>query len=193
MVDFREYNLDEKSKQRVLVLLSLKPNKELKEGFYSEVYYLMNNEGKAFPFRFLKSNNEFHLIMFPLSKKMGWFYSKDRIGFHDSELHNTLTVPKALLFEVIEREEANLNLSIEQKELLAQGRTITVNISSKINQNSNSGNSQTTSFKDVELSQVKAIQTKNLKFDFTYFFGKNKIALKDEIKNNNINKIGNGL
>lgn len=192
MINLSGYNIDELSKERILDLISLKKNKELKEGFYSEVYYLRNNQGKAQAFRFLRYNNEFYLVVFPLERKMGWFYSKERISFHDNELQNKLTIPKALFIEVIEKEEANLNLSVEQLDLLAQGKSITISVSNKSSQNSKTNHTESTSFKDYEISKVKSIQTYSLKFDFTYFLGKNDVALKKESKNN-INIKGYGI
>lgn len=161
--------------------------KILKEGFYSDLFVVKDANGKFVRFRYYKENGKLIIVTAPLSYDL--LNTKERIGFHDKELEGTLTIPKALFLKACKEEEANFNLSEEQKELLMEGKEISVSIITK--NSSNIKNNSKTQSKDILISKSKEYLMKTIKIDWYYFLSKNTPLFKESKGLNQSLKLNN--
>ena len=143
----------------------------LKLGMYSKVFIVQNSD-KNVKIRFYNNNNRIKIaienkqkISFPLKpiqKKEG------KIALFDKELNRVLWLDKDMVTKKME-EEVNLNLSKEQKELLINGKEVTLEV-----------------FTDKKIStSTKSITKRELEHktfvaDLSFFLQKNSIVLHEK-------------
>lgn len=169
-MSFTEYeSLSDELKNEIK--LNSEKNKNLKVGFYSKSYTVVNN-GKTYKYRFhciSNSNNENHYtIIFNGNSKphKNKILENDNILFYDHELQCSLKLVK----EIFEQELVDMNLSPEQKTLLAEGNDITLNVSHNKATSNHLGNM---------ISSMKNM-TKTFSADYGYFMGKNTLFLREK-------------
>lgn len=152
---------------------NLKKHKDLKVGFYSPVYNI-NVNGENHSYRFhstLRSEKKKITIVFNKNEKINIPYRKGNIiHFYDKELKRTLKLDKSLLEEELEK-IVNYNLSSEQKELLAEGQDITLEVTSSKK-----------SIKDNKQVFVPKKELKSFVADYSFFLGKTSLLTPKEPK-----------
>lgn len=151
----------------------LKQNKNLQIGFFSQDYNFELNGKKIF-YRFHareEKGQKTFTIKFGSDLKNHNPYSKNNnLFFYDSTLKTTLHIKKSLFEEILEK-EIDFNLSTEQKELLANGHDITLNVTSNSKEKNNVS------------KIVSKKELKNFVADYTFFLGKCSLLIKETCKN----------
>jgi hypothetical protein len=104
-------------------------------------------------------------------KKHKPFIKNSEIFFYDQELKKTMKINKDLFND----EVVNMGLSDEQKELLAEGKDVTLDVSASLN----------------KIKTHKQIVVANASFkktfvsDYSFFLGKNSLFIKESLKPKN--------
>lgn len=151
------------------MILNSERNKNLKVGFYSNIYTFENN-GITYKYRFhsiAKSNNKnqhniiFNSTVLPHKNKVS---DDGTIIFYDDVLKISLRLNN----ETFEEELTDMNLSPEQKLDLAEGKEITLNVSQLSLLNKQNGNNRLTSR-----------TTKSFIADYSFFLGKSTLFLRE--------------
>jgi len=142
-------------------------NKNLKLGFFSEVYKI-KIKGKEHSYRFHSTldltNKKVNTVIFNGKViKHKPFIKNSHIYFFDEKLKATLKINK----ELFDDEVINMDLSHEQKELLSQGKDITLQVSHKKNA--------------LSISFLK----KSFVADYSFFLGKGDLLIKESLKAKN--------
>lgn len=162
---------------------NLKRNKNLKNGFFSEDYKF-NHQGKEVSYRFrsyeVDGQKNFSIVFNSNTIKHTPYTKNNHIFFYDKKLKNTLYVKKEL-FDVILDSQIDFNLSTEQKELLAQGHDITLNVSNTCL--SNKG-------KITQIQKTTKKDLKNFVADYSFFLGKCSLLLKESTTKKAIKSLG---
>lgn len=155
------------------IQLRLKENNDLKIGFYSQDYNFMNN-GKIVSYRFHaveKKGKKAFTIKFSSDLTKHNPYSKNNnLFFYDNTLKTTLHIKKSLFDEILEK-EIDFNLSTEQKELLAEGHDVQLNVTTKSKE------------KGSISKIVSKRELKNFVADYTFFLGKCNLLIKTTAQN----------
>ena len=151
-------------------------NENLKLGFYSKVYNIkINGENHSYRFHSkvnLKSKKINTVIFNGNVQKHKPFIKNSEIFFYDKELKKTMKISKDLFND----EVINMDLSDEQKELLAEGKDITL---------------ECVSFSFNKIKNIKQVVVANTSFkktfvaDYSFFLGKNSLFMKEIIKPKN--------
>lgn len=150
-------------------------NENLKLGFYSKVYNI-KIDGKNHSYRFhsklnLKGKKINTVIFNGNIQKHKPFIKNSEIFFYDKELKKTMKISKDLFND----EVVNMDLSDEQKELLAEGKDITLDVSSSFNKIKNN--------KQVVVANTSFKKT--FVADYSFFLGKNSLFMKEIFKPKN--------
>lgn len=156
---------------------NLKNHKDLKVGFYSPVYKIkINGENHSYRFHSTLSSEKkkITIIFNENEKKMNPYCKGNIIHFYDKELKKTLKLDKSIFDEELGK-EVNYNLSSEQKELLAEGRDITLEVTSSKK-----------SFKDNKQVLVSKKELKSFVADYSFFLGKTSLLTAKESKTKNM-------
>lgn len=150
-------------------------NKNLKLGFYSKVYNIkINGENHSYRFhsKMNLKNKKINTVIFNGNvQKHKPFIKKSEFFFYDLELKKTMKISKDLFNDEI----LNMELSDEQKELLAEGKDVTLDVSSSLN----------------KIKTNKQVVVANTSFkktfvaDYSFFLGKNSLFMKESIKPKN--------
>lgn len=150
-------------------------NENLKLGFYSKVYNIkINGENHSYRFHSkvnLKSKKINTVIFNGNVQKHKPFIKNSEIFFYDQVLKKTMKISKDLFND----EVVNMELSDEQKELLAEGKDVTLDVSSS-------------SHKNKINKQVVVANTsfkKTFVADYSFFLGKNSLFMKETLKPKN--------
>ena len=134
----------------------------LKNGHFSKLYLIKDGDNGYFQFRFQKENENLKVIYNKNLKLVS--YSLGKIGFYDNELKMNLSIDKSI-FDKRCDEEVNFILSNEQKELLSEGKDITLEVTSVLSFKTNQVNSKS-------ISDKLKVEHKNFVADFSFFLGK---------------------
>lgn len=181
--------ITDEMKKEINRLANAKDVIDLKNGHYSKVYLIKDNEGKYFHFRFKKENEILKVIYNKNLKLVSCSLSLNKIDFYDNELKMNLSIDKSI-FDKRCDEEVNFLLSNEQKELLAQGKDITL----EVNSNTTSQISKQQTSKSVTNLIIKnklKIEYKNFVADFSFFLGKTSNLLTAKKQQNSKLSISN--
>lgn len=148
-------------------------NKNLRLGFYSEVYHIkINDQNYSYRFHSIldSTNKKINTVIFNGHKKSHSVFVKNSdIFFYDEELKKTMKINKNLFYDEI----VNMQLSDEQKEQLAEGKDISVDVNCQL--------------KNPKKILSNSTFKKTFVADYSFFLGKNTLLLK------NTTKIKNGL
>jgi hypothetical protein len=150
-------------------------NENLKLGFYSKVYNI-KIDGKNHSYRFHSKvnikNKKINTVIFNGNiQKHNPFKKNSEIFFYDQELKITMKISKDLFNDEI----VNMDLSDEQKELLTEGKDVTLDVSSSFNKIKNN--------KQVVVSNTSFKKT--FVADYSFFLGKNSLFIKEILKPKN--------
>lgn len=160
------------------ILLNSYINQKLKLGYYSKVYKIkINDKIHSYRFHSTLDNNEKKINMIVFDGKVQKhkpFKKNNQIYFHDKELQKTLKINK----DLFEEEVINMGFSDEQKELLSEGKDVTLEVISTTKTN-----------KQVILSN--SIVKKSFVADYSFFLGSNTLFVKESIKVNSIKMVIN--
>jgi len=156
-------------------------NNGLKPGFYTERFAAgIENEILIYRINLSIENGEevYGIVMNSNVEEHKPFSKDNMIYFYDKKMKNTLGVPKEV-FDAELNKEVNLNLSKEQKELLADGHDITL----EVTKNSKDATSKITSKK--ELISFSA--------DYSFFLGATDLLIKYSERRSATQKINHAL
>jgi len=161
------------------IQLRLKENNNLKIGFYSQDYNVEIN-GKKVSYRFHaieKYGKKTFTIKFSSNlTKHNPYCKNNNLFFYDNTLKTTLHIKKSLFDEILEK-EIDFNLSTEQKELLAEGHDVQLNVTTKSKE------------KGSVSKIVSKKELKNFVADYTFFLGKSSLLIKNTTPNKAINSL----
>lgn len=149
--------------------------KNLDLGFYSKVYTI-KIKGETHTYRFHSTLNHkgkrINTVIFNGNvQKHKPFIKNSEIFFYDQEMKKTLKISKDLFND----EVVNMCLSDEQKELLAEGKDVTLDVSSTLTKIKN----------NKQVIVVNSSFKKTFVADYSFFLGKHSLFIKESIKPKN--------